>query len=255
MKVLAFDIGIKNLAFCILENKIVHRLENCNILTPVEKISCSLCKSLAKYDANGLHTCKRHIPKSVVPIDKSPTLADLRVLAKEKQLTVKKQTKESYLEVLRPLYAFPFTQPKQPKASVQSLETLHDALHAFITKWWDDFSQCTHILLENQPAFKNPHMKSVQVLLFASLRERFIQKKINMPPFYLVHAKKKVQDAKKGDEGYSERKSKSEDRFEEMFTSKQYGPESIYTIWKSVTKRSDMSDAFCMCQDFLSNHE
>ena len=253
-RVLAFDIGIKNLAFCILEDKTVYRLENCNILTPVEKVPCALCKSLAKYDSNGLQTCKRHVPKTFTVVDKSPTITDLRAFAKEKQITIKKQTKETYLEALRPLYSFPFQQPKQPKASVQSLEALHDALHAFITKWWNDFSKCTHILLENQPAFKNPHMKSVQVLLFASLRERFIQNNIK-PPFYLVHAKKKVQDAKKGDEGYSERKSKSEERLQEMFTTKQYGPESIFDAWKSVTKRSDMADAFCMCQDFLSSHE
>ena len=47
MKVLAFDIGIKNLAFCILERNAEEKviaLENCNILPPVETIKCSKCK-------------------------------------------------------------------------------------------------------------------------------------------------------------------------------------------------------------------
>ena len=35
-KVIAFDIGIKNLAFCVLENYTCLRaLENCNILDPL----------------------------------------------------------------------------------------------------------------------------------------------------------------------------------------------------------------------------
>jgi hypothetical protein len=253
-KVVAFDIGIKNLAFCILENKVVHRLENCNILTPVEKISCSCCKSLAKFQAKNILYCKRHVPKTFQIIEKAPLLQDLQQLAKEKSISIKKPNKSLLIEALSPHYAFPFQQPKQPKASTQSLESLHDALRVFVNKWWTDFSTCTHVLLENQPAFKNPHMKSVQVLLFAVLREKFLQNSLS-PKYHLVHAKKKVKDAKAGDEGYAERKNKSEERFTQMFESGGYGPETIYNAWKACTKRSDMADAFCMCQDFLSTQE
>lgn len=49
MRVLAFDIGIKNLAFCVLDGSQVIALENCNILPPVEPVHCSQCKVRAKY--------------------------------------------------------------------------------------------------------------------------------------------------------------------------------------------------------------
>ena len=48
-KVLAFDIGIKNLAFCILEGTAVRALENINLLPPVEPVMCSLCKFRGAY--------------------------------------------------------------------------------------------------------------------------------------------------------------------------------------------------------------
>jgi hypothetical protein len=64
-KVLAFDIGIKNLAFCVLENNTnVIALENCNILDPVEQVNCSKCTIKASYKAGEDVFCKRHIPKT-----------------------------------------------------------------------------------------------------------------------------------------------------------------------------------------------
>jgi hypothetical protein len=146
-------------------------------------------------------------------------------------------------------FAFPYEQPKQANASKVSLELIHDALRKFVNEKWSDFSNCTHVLLENQPAFKNPHMKSVQVLLFATLREKFLQNQ-QTPEYHLVHAKKKVTDAKKGDEGYAERKSKSEDRLKTLFDEGAVKNIKIYEDWNKAKKRSDMADALCMCVDF-----
>jgi hypothetical protein len=92
-------------------------------------------------------------------------------------------------------------------------------------------------------------MKSVQVLLFATLREKFL---INgqTPEYHLVHAKKKVSDAKMGDEGYSERKSKSEERLKKLFDDGNVVNKEIYDSWQKAKKKSDMADALCMCVDF-----
>ena len=125
-------------------------------------------------------------------------------------------SKDKCLESLGKKFTLHFEQPKQTNASKVSLEEIHDSLRKFVQEKWNIFSNCTHVLLENQPAFKNPHMKSVQVLLFATLREKFLSNE-QMPAYHLVHAKKKVSDAKKGDEGYAERKSKSEDRLKKLF--------------------------------------
>jgi hypothetical protein len=92
-------------------------------------------------------------------------------------------------------------------------------------------------------------MKSVQVLLFATLREKFLAAG-QTPEYHLVHAKKKVSDAKKGDEGYAERKNKSEERLKKLFDEGEVTNATIYSDWQKAKKKSDMADALCMCVDF-----
>jgi hypothetical protein len=257
-KVIAFDIGIKNLAFCILENdRSVLALENCNILEPVEQVTCSKCTIKASYKAGESVYCKRHIPAThtILPeldAKKIPTTKILKELVKAHNCDNLGSSKEKYLESLAKKFTLHFEQPKQANASKVSLEEIHDSLRKFVQDKWPIFSGATHVLLENQPAFKNPHMKSVQVLLFATLREKFLTAggPGPMPEYHLVHAKKKVTDAKKGDEGYAERKSKSEDRLRALFDEDQVTAPAIYEAWQKAKKKSDMADALCMCVDF-----
>lgn len=257
-KVIAFDIGIKNLAFCLMDNTQILRLENVNILPQVEKTICNNCSATASFTAGPHHVCKRHIPKSYTIVHKVPKVAELNCIAKAQGIDTRKKKKEDLILLLSTTHAFPYIQPKQPKASTQSLEQLHDALRKFITTYWIDFSQATTVLLENQPAFKNPHMKSVQVLLFTALRERFIQHlspTLPTPKFNLVHAKKKVKDAEAGDAGYAERKSKSEQRVQTLLDESTITAKdpSVLNSWIKNKKKSDMADAVCMCYDFLAN--
>jgi len=254
-KILAFDIGIKNLAFCILEGTNVIALENINLLPPVEPVSCSSCKLKASYQVNHTVYCKRHIPKThtILPElakKKLPVHRILKELVKTHCETDGK-TKEKCVEALATKFAFPFQQPKQANASHVSLEIIHDALRSFVQGAWPQFQGCTQVLLENQPAFKNPHMKSVQVLLFATLREEFLRHQ-ETPSYHFVHAKKKVQDAEAGDAGYAERKSKSEERVRRLFESGSVVNTTLYEKWKSATKKSDMADAVCMAVDFVT---
>ena len=254
-KVLAFDIGIKNLAYCVLENdKNVIALENCNILEPVEQIKCSKCTIKATYRVLTNVFCKRHIPHthSVLPElnqKKLPLVKTLKELVKSHECENIGTSKEQCLESLSKKFALKYEQPKQANASKISLEDIHDSLRKFVKDKWITFSGATHVLLENQPVFKNPHMKSVQVLLFATLREQFLQNN-QTPEYHLVHAKKKVKDAQAGDEGYTERKNKSEERLKSLFDKGAVTNQSVYEDWKKAKKKSDMADALCMCVDF-----
>lgn len=254
-KILAFDIGIKNLAFCILEGTHVLALENINLLEPVVSVLCQSCECKASYQVNTDFYCKRHIPKThqLLPElskKKLPSHAVLKELVRTHLPTMDVKTKQKCVEALQTKFALPFTQPKQTNASHVSLETIHDALRTFVLEKWEIFSGCTYVLLENQPAFKNPHMKSVQVLLFATLREIFLSHS-QTPSYHFIHAKKKVQDAEKGDAGYNERKSKSESRLIELFDSHKIDNAELYEDWKKSKKKSDMADALCMAVDFL----
>jgi hypothetical protein len=254
-KVLAFDIGIKNLAYCVLENdKTVLSLENCNILEPVEQVKCSKCTVKANYTVNNQVFCKRHIPKThtILPeLDqkKLPVVKTLKELVKTHECENLGTSKDQCLESLSKKFALKYEQPKQANASKISLEDIHDSLRKFVQDKWSYFSGATHVLLENQPVFKNPHMKSVQVLLFATLREQFLQNN-QTPKYHLVHAKKKVKDAQAGDEGYAERKNKSEERLKSLFDKGLITNQPVYEEWNKAKKKSDMADALCMCVDF-----
>lgn len=263
--ILAFDIGVKNLAFAIITaDRTVCALENVNLLPPVEPIRCSIssCSHLAKYCTPDAPFCKRHLPKT------HPLLADLdkkkishrRLKELVKEHGLEAQTKgasvNAYRSALHTAFALPVEQPKQEQVATLSLTFIHDALRQMIRDRSKEFQGVTRVLLENQPAFKNPQMKSVQVLLFATLREWFLQQDTlpsGLPSFHLVHAKKKVGDAPKGDKGYAERKQKSEERVRALFESGELHGEIHYTHWKQAKKKSDMADAICMAVDSLAN--
>jgi hypothetical protein len=264
-RVLAFDIGVKNLAFALVSDDCtVHLLENISLLPDVEPIRCQtpVCAHLAKYRTPTSAHCKRHLPKThtiLAELDKKkpPLHRRLKELIKEHgcEAAVKGMSSAAALAALHTRFALPVQQPKGEAVARLSLETLHDALRVFVESRRLEFQTATHVLLENQPAFKNPHMKSVQVLLFATLREAYYRWNSPVahpvPPFHLVHAKKKVEDAPKGDAGYAERKQKSETRLRELFESQQVKGPTWYDAWKKAKKKSDMADALCMSWDFL----
>ena len=263
-KVLAFDIGIKNLAFCVLECPSLHieacknviALSNCNLLEPAEVTACHNCKLKASFTVNQQNFCKRHIPKThAVLKELSKKLPSNKVLKDLVKTHVHHETGQKIahtnaacLEALSTRFAMPFEQAKQANASKVSLEIVHDALRTFVKEKWPVFKGCTHVLLENQPVFKNPHMKSVQVLLFATLREAFLQHG-ETPEYHFVHAKKKVADAPAGDEGYAERKTKSEERVKALFESNQIVNPVLFKAFQESKKKSDMADAVCMAVD------
>ena len=258
MKVIAFDIGIKNLAFCVLEDtsKLI-ALANCNLLEPVEPHTCAKCKSKASFTVDRAVYCKRHVPKTHQVLkelshNKLPPNKTLKELVKLHGCELLGSTNNKCIESLSKKFAIHFEQPSQPNASKVSLEIIHDALLSFARDNWPIFKGCTHVLLENQPAFKNPHMKSVQVLLFATLRAIYLQHE-ETPEYHFVHAKKKVANAQKGDEGYADRKAKSEDRVKELFDSNNIVNPDLYQVFQHSKKKSDMADAVCMAVDCFIN--
>jgi len=232
-------------------------LENCNILPEVQTISCLSCTVKASYQVNQHPYCKRHIPKThrILPElngKKLPPNKVLKELVKQHDCELLGATNDKCIESLQKKFAFPFTQPKQTNASKVSLEVVHDALRSFVAEKWPVFAGCTDVLLENQPVFKNPHMKSVQVLLFAVLREQFLtHQPLSSPSYHFVHAKKKVADVQAGDAGYAERKQKSEERLVSLFETAVVTNAAVYDAWKASKKKSDMADALCMAVDYL----
>jgi len=260
--VVCFDIGIKNLAFCQLAlNTTTKQYEligwdNVNLLateldsTPAK--SCFGCKSKATYEGG---SCKRHCVKTPFQdlsgniLTKFPSVTVLREILLQKEPTIKKSLqKQELIDALRKYYALPLQVIKKTKVAQVNLCYLHDCIRKFVGANAVAWKEAAEICLENQPAFKNPQMKSVQMLLFATIRDML---QPVPPPLRLVHASMKVKGATVGDTGYDERKKGSKERVKTL-ASKVLDPKNLFNKYNTVTKKDDMADAFCMAVDALA---
>lgn len=272
MSVLAFDIGIRNLAWCVMENSTdssgvnVLGWDNYDLLAGQSALTtgqsaahCCSCSSKATYETRGQNYCVRHCPLdrpafrdlSGNLFKRLPPAKQLRDILTAKGVARAPKSKGDLLKKLSELYSLPILKEKKKKAVDTELTVLHDGIRRFILQNKELFGKCKTILLENQPVLKNPTMKSVQILLFATLRDL-----LQPPPqLRLVHAKMKVA-AKSGDEGYKDRKSGSEKRVNDFLAS---GKVSRGQHWRqhlaSYTKKNDLTDSFCMCLDALGRSE
>lgn len=270
-RVLAFDIGIRNLAYCLMEKPTdvsgfrIVAWDNYDLLagqsaaTASESAAnCARCSSKATYETRGGIYCVRHCPLdrpafrdlSGTLLKRLPAAKDLREILISKGVARPGKSKGDFLQKLSELYSLPILKQKKKKAVDTELTVLHDGIRRFVAQNKDLFHTSSTILLENQPVLKNPTMKSVQILLFATLRD-ILQP--NPPLLKLVHAKMKVAGAT-GDEGYAERKAGSEKRVEDLLKGQTIVQASQ---WKrhleTYTKKNDLTDAFCMSIDFLKN--
>jgi hypothetical protein len=272
-QILAFDIGIKNLAWCCLEKKgdkfFIKGWSNENLITggtaEEDKVSsqCQLCSHKASFqasvpqgEAEDNRYCVRHCPPLTPALrdlsgnllKKIPSATILRSIA-QKHNPVKGtlKTKELTLIFLKQHYSLPITQAVKVKK--MELEELHNGIQDVVVKNAEVFSGCDEILLENQPVFKNPVMKSVQMMLYATLRDLLE----GPPKLRLVHAKQKTLGATGGDEGYSERKSMSETKVEKGLKEKTILMDCSdgrdLTWFSKQSKKSDLADCLCMCLD------
>lgn len=264
-KILAFDIGIRNLAWCLMEGGTKPTIlgwQNYDLLTgsgaeaPKVKNLCNRCSVSAAFTnpTEASPTCLRHCPPSHPPLKDPSGGAVFRRLPPLKILrnlvpTVRSATKAKLLDALALKHSLPLEKIKLKKAMETELTTLHDAIRRFVGANLESFRQATHILLENQPVLKNPTMKSVQILLFATLRDML---QPDPPPLKLVHAGKKVQGLETGDAGYKSRKDASEAKvIQHLSGAKMTDPTPWLTYFKGHGKKSDLADAFCMCLDSL----
>jgi hypothetical protein len=267
MSIVAFDIGIKNLAWCCgtKENdKItIKGWSNENLLSggtadsDALKNKCESCKSASKFYSGTRTFCVRHSnPQALRDLSgnllkKIPAMAILKGIALRTvppPVPADLKSKASLLSFLGKHYSFPIESVKVKKVV---LEDIHDGIRAVVLKNSELFSSAKEIILENQPAFKNPVMKSVQMMLFATLRDLLEPR----PPVRLVHAGRKTTGEEKGDEGYASRKNASEKKIQDGLDSKKIiinSPGKDSAWFSKQAKKSDLADCACMVMDALN---
>jgi len=268
--VLSFDIGIKNLDWCCTSfaadgKAAIQGWANENLITggtaetDAAAALCASCKKKASYSNGTGQFCVRHCPAGLPPLadaegkrlTKIPAAAAVKAaaagLGADKAAL---KTKETALAFLAGKRSMPLVKAKAAKGV--DLTELHNGIRHMVLANRVLFASCTEIRLENQPVLKNPVMKSVQMMLFATLRDLL---QPSPPAVRLVHAGRKGAgvDIVVGDEGYAERKSASEARVTAAFQSGAVrfaaGDSRTGAWFEAQKKRSDLADCLCMCLD------
>lgn len=253
-----FDIGIKNLAYCIYDStnkKIIDwnnysLLEDGNVNDVKDKYKCSdvSCSKNALYTFGEKHYCTKHCVKPIFKdlsgniLKVMPTVSILKEMLKTKG----KISKEELHKQIKETYALPIVKKKSIK-KLFDMEGLHDSIRKFVIDHKESLGKASVIGLENQPVLKNPNMKTVQILIYASLRDILTP----IPKMKLIHAGKKVQDTSvdAGDAGYSDRKKASVERAKE-FLKKNTQEQKFHELFHNSKKTNDLADALSMCLDY-----
>lgn len=294
MRVLSFDIGIKNLAWCLTEShdtspqeeracwKIldwgvwdlrvdiqdeIYHPEFCGAITKSGKIcgrvpvyadlsgnEClgGFCKTHAKH-SNARHTSEdiKKLPKTGVK--------DLREKARSLNIDPSGLRKKELISRIGELYRSRclYAIPKLKNAKKMCLDEIHDRI---IQRIKDIHCSASLVLIENQPVKMNATMKTIQIILWTSLRERMIQMGIEKPNVKFVNASKKL-TVKPTEEypwmfeidrqfnprlrEYSQRKKESITRVVQVLT---LTKQDTHLKWfQNNPKKDDLADCLLMC--------
>jgi hypothetical protein len=187
---LGFDMGIRNLAYCLVRHTDATRWEilawdNVDLLeggaSAQDSSKCD-CGGAAKWiDGSGVRWCapcatgvrrkKTAIKRPSLPVlPCGVAVKGLRTLGVEGGWpNAKKAKKEELMAAAATRYLMPW---KPTKAMGVSLTILLRAMDTWLNSVLPTFAAATLIRLENQPAMSNPTMKSVQMMLFTLLSHR-----------------------------------------------------------------------------------
>jgi len=253
MIVICFDIGIKNLAWCSYnsDNKKILGWQNYDLINDgdvadiKELYKCSSsCNKNAVYTNDDKFYCTKHSIKPIFKdlsgniVKKMPSVSVL------KEITKQTGKKEELIIYIKKNYSLLIDKKKAVKKAF-NIEALHDSIRKFVIDNKEYFSKAQHIGLENQPVLINPTMKTVQVLLYATLRD-ILQP--NPPKMHLIHALKKVKDKESGEAGYKDRKKASIERANDFLKKNTQDP-ILVKMFENSVKKADLSDALSMCLD------
>ena len=267
MNIISFDVGIKNLAFCVLNlNHNIFTIKQWDIVNLCEdKQLCQentknkICQREAKFFKNSNCYCKTHAknktyivpPKELTPVNlKKLKINELMILAKTYELDCgPKPTKNSVLEKINSLLNDKYFELVKPvKAEnydlVQLGINMRDKLDKIIK-----FDEIDLVIIENQISPLANRMKTLQGMI----AQYFIMKNINNIIFYSASNKlKPFLDNQKTT--YKERKQLGIE-----FTNQLLDGYSEINGWidffSKHSKKDDLADSFLQGLSYFIQHK
>jgi len=260
----AFDLGIKNLSYCVAEFDVsgslvaVSRWANLNLLADgaesQTQTRCGCGGPASWIDRPAVKLlCKKCAKKSAKPvIDVSGTkLADWRTWATTGPLGIdakeaKKLSKATLEERAATIRLMPY---KAPKAKGVSLQAILVGMEKCLDAELVHLALASRIRIENQPSEFAPHMKSIQMMLFTLIDHRLRREHAWTGAIEFANASVKTRgaDVAAGKENKRARKLAGIAKVAATLTDA--GATAQLTWWQSQAKQDDLADAFLMCLD------
>lgn len=278
---LGFDMGIRNLAYCLIEHKpdntfSIKSWNNIDLLeggtSSQDAKRCVACSGPAKWIttasgkkwcqacATGVRRKKTATEKPTLPtISGGLDVKSLRVLAAAGGFAdAKKAKKDELLAWAAEHYLMPW---KPAKTMDTSMTVIRRAMDTWLNSVLPTFASASLIRLENQPVMKGPTMKSVQMILFTLLGHRLEHEHNWKGTIEFVHAGVKTRGKPEAvvDEdlsgntlsaegaAYRARKKSAETDVIDILTAVGNGAAAEWlAFFTSRSKKSDLADAFLM---------
>jgi len=261
MKLLSIDVGIKNLALCLLniENKEKYEILNWDVVNLCNEIDvkCFMCSKSAKFINKEIHCCKKHIPDTGLSlIDKELEMKnlkktkvnDIKEIFKRHNIEFDNKTSKvlllDYFEKLIPdKYVIPFSN----KVNCNDLNLIEIGINLKdkLNNLYENMKIDT-VIIENQISPIANRMKTLQGMI----AQYFILN--DMTDIQFISASNKLKDYVSKKTTYSERKHKGIEICEEILINNtdicQY-----LDMFNTHKKRDDLADCFLQGLWFLNN--
>jgi hypothetical protein len=224
MKVLSFDVGIKNLAFCLL-NENDRLIEDWGILNICIDPICEHCHNNKRCDKSATFQCD-----------------NFKVCSSHQKL--KKYTDKKWKKI--------------PKCKNSVLEVGKKMIKILDEK--KAFLDVDVVIIENQPALKNPTMKTIQMMLYSYfLIKGVVIEESDLNTIQMINARNKLK-AYKGPEivcdikdKYKKTKFLGIEYCKKMISENQQIDEKWRDLFETSKKKDDLSDAYLQGIYYLGN--
>jgi hypothetical protein len=245
MKVISFDVGLRNLAYCVLEgtSRADVRIVDWNIIdvlgerAGVGAVRCHKCTAAARYEhaSNGTFACSKHTPKKSKPVTKTSltklSLDELRAQVGTCGLTTDATKKTDLVKLVYNHLKQNTWKKCVSSASTGSVMDMSQALMECLDKRMSSWKGADTVCIENQPERR---MYAVQ----AMLQMYFTMKGINATGVSATHKLSNIVTVEDTVASYKGRKKTG------IAHALVLVPECNQEHFKKHPKKDDLADSF-----------